>query len=144
MQAERKNERIVSYLPLSHIAAQMYDILTNLRYRACIYFARPDALQGTLVETLRKVKPTLFKAVPRVFEKIEERMKEDIAKFTGVSKRIASWARGIGSEATMSLLQGKSMPLGFSLAKSLFLNWARKDLGLEESDFFLNGSAPLK
>lgn len=42
-------ERVVSYLPLSHSAAQCTDILMNLVARAQIYFARPDALQGTLV-----------------------------------------------------------------------------------------------
>ena len=42
-------ERIVSYLPLSHSAAQLNDILANLIGRFQIYFARPDALQDSLV-----------------------------------------------------------------------------------------------
>ena len=46
------NERIVSYLPLSHVAGQISDIVNNITNKACIYFARPDALQGSLVETL--------------------------------------------------------------------------------------------
>ena len=40
-----------------------------------LYFAKPTALQGTLVETLQEVKPTIFLGVPRVFEKIEEKMR---------------------------------------------------------------------
>ena len=46
---EDGRERVVSYLPLSHSAAQVVDILVNLVARGQIYFARPDALQGTLV-----------------------------------------------------------------------------------------------
>ena len=59
----------MSYLPLSHIAAQITDYLANLRLRTCVYFARPDALQGSLVLTLQKAKPTMFVGVPRVYEK---------------------------------------------------------------------------
>lgn len=46
---EDGKERVVSYLPLSHSAAQSNDILSNVVARTQIYFARPDALQGTLV-----------------------------------------------------------------------------------------------
>ena len=43
------HERVVSYLPLSHSAGQVYDLSFNLVGRAQMYFARPDALQGSLV-----------------------------------------------------------------------------------------------
>ena len=58
------NERVVSYLPLCHVASQLTDISSNISNKSCIYFARPDALQGTLIDTLKKVRPTQFLAVP--------------------------------------------------------------------------------
>ena len=59
----------VSYLPLSHIAAQMLDVHGPMQAGIRIYFAFPDALKGTLPLTLKAVKPTIFFGVPRVWEK---------------------------------------------------------------------------
>ena len=67
-------ERVVSYLPLSHSAGQIGDIFGPLYARCCVYFADESALQGTLVETLTEVRPTFFLGVPRVFEKIQEKL----------------------------------------------------------------------
>ena len=68
-------ERLVSYLPLSHIAAQAIDIYAGLVctgrdgvQSSTLYFARPDALKGSLKDTLNAVRPTVFFGVPRVWE----------------------------------------------------------------------------
>lgn len=71
--APRKLEHsdcMVSYLPLSHVAAQILDMFQPLLTGCKIYFAQPDALKGTLVNTLKEVRPMLFFGVPRVWEKI--------------------------------------------------------------------------
>jgi len=39
------SEVIVSYLPLSHVAAQIVDIYVPMLYAASVYFAQPDALK---------------------------------------------------------------------------------------------------
>jgi long-chain-fatty-acid--CoA ligase ACSBG len=43
----------VSYLPLSHVAAQFSDIVGCMIEGVHVYFADPSALQGSLIETLR-------------------------------------------------------------------------------------------
>lgn len=58
-------DRFVSYLPLSHITAQLVDVHSPMYLGACTYMAQPDALKGSLVETLKEVKPTIFFGVPR-------------------------------------------------------------------------------
>ena len=69
------SERIVSYLPLSHVAGQIIDLISTLIFGGELVFAESTALQGTLGITLREVRPTFFFGVPRVWEKIEENIK---------------------------------------------------------------------
>ena len=78
---------VVLTLPLyliSHIAAQMLDIHAPIMIGATVWFAQPDALRGSLVETLREIRPTIFLGVPRVWEKIMEKMQAIGAKTTGM------------------------------------------------------------
>lgn len=68
--------RLVSYLPLSHIAGLATDVMSQILSGHELYFARPDALAGTLVQTLQWARPTIFFSVPRVWEKFEDKLKE--------------------------------------------------------------------
>ena len=67
-------ERFVSYLPLSHVAANIMDIFMATQCLGTVYFANRDALKGTLVATLKEALPTVFFGVPRVWEKVQEKM----------------------------------------------------------------------
>ena len=68
-------EHLISFLPLSHVAGQMLDIIGPMITGGTIWFARPDALKGTLFDTVKAVRPTVFLAVPRVFEKLADKLK---------------------------------------------------------------------
>ena len=78
-------------MPLSHVASQMVDIVSSLSSGGEVVSAHPSALQGTLVEQLKEVKPTRFFGVPRVWEKISEKIKA-VAASNGMIKK----AIGIG------------------------------------------------
>ncbi len=88
-----EDDRVVSYLPLSHIAGLIFDVLAPAKVGFKIYFARPDALQGTLVQSLQWARPTLFIAVPRIWEKMEEKLKEIGASKGQLLSKVSTWAK---------------------------------------------------
>src|SRR3546814_19785856 len=95
-----ETDRVISYLPLSHIAAQLIDIYGAMATGWAVYFAQPDALKGSLGKTMVEVKPTFFFGVPRVWEKIYEKMQEIGARTTGIKRDLASWAKGTTGSAS--------------------------------------------
>jgi len=91
------SNRVVSYLPLSHVAGLSVDVMGHIYGGHELYFARPDALTGTLVHTLTWAQPTIFFGVPRVWEKFEERLKELESNKSGFIKSMLTWAKGHGA-----------------------------------------------
>lgn len=136
-------ERLVSYLPLSHIAAQLTDIHGPVAIGACVTFAKPDALKGSLVETLKDASPTMMLGVPRVWEKIEEKMRAVGAANTGFKKKIGDWAKSVGLRGNYALLEGKPLPWGWSIADKIVFSNVKKALGLQDSTYRVTSAAPI-
>lgn len=128
------DERIVGFLPLNHVAAQYVDTMICLFHHITVYMAQPDALRGTLTTTMKKAKPTVFVAVPRVYEKMMEGVTAIGAKNSSFKKKIALWARKIGYSTAMSRQYGCTLrkPWFYGLAKKLVFDNVRKGLGLDE------------
>jgi long-chain-fatty-acid--CoA ligase ACSBG len=139
------DDRLISYLPLSHIAAQMLDIYLPVLTGACVYFALPDALKGTLAIQLQCIKPTLFFGVPRVWEKIYEKMMEVAKKIKGPAKKAAAWAKSLGLERNERAQYGHDeggLPLSWIMAH-LILKKIHKKLGLNKCRGCFTGAAPI-
>lgn len=137
---------VISYLPLSHIAAQLIDIHCLQALGGTTYFAQPDALKGSLTTTLREVRPTIFFGVPRVWEKIQEKMAQLGRETTGVKRMISTWAKGCGSENTRLSQFGcpdTRKPWGYGCAKSIVLSKIREALGLDRAKLTLTAAAPI-
>jgi len=101
-----EEERIISYLPLSHVAGMMVDIVLPLVVSAempgwvCVFFARNYDLRiSSIVERFTVVKPTLFLGVPRVWEKIQAKMIATKAaaiaagELSATALRVSDWGK---------------------------------------------------
>lgn len=141
------NERIVSFLPLSHIAAQLIDIFCVMQLGCTLTFARPDALKGTLTQTLQDVRPTLLFGVPRVWEKIQEKMLEIGRSVTGPKKKIATWAKSKGTKINQLRQFGSQKKpkktTGFKMANKLVLKKIKQALGLDKTKGCFTAAAPI-
>jgi len=144
-------ERIVSYLPLSHVAGMMVDIIAPILCSALmtgwcsINFARPyDLKLGSIGDRLRAVRPTLFLGVPRVWEKISEKLKAVGATTTGLKKKLSTKAKAKALIASTNMQLGGSgkTPFMFSIYSAL-LKKIKQALGLDLCKFAFAGAAPM-
>jgi long-subunit acyl-CoA synthetase (AMP-forming) len=134
----------VSYLPASHIAANSLDCMGPIVGGVTVYLAQPDALRGSLVETLRAVRPTCFFAVPRVWEKIQERMVGMRTTMGPLKRLVSNWAKSVGAAASNAEDAGGAAPLGAFLAEQLVFANVRRALGLDRARLIFNTAAPLQ
>lgn len=94
-----ENDVGISYLPLSHIAAQMVDSIVPAMAGYSINIAPPDALKGSnLKHHLVHTNPTYFLAVPRVWEKFMEAMHQSAKQLTGLKKVMSNTRRWLVSD----------------------------------------------
>jgi long-chain-fatty-acid--CoA ligase ACSBG len=148
---EGKDLPIVSYLPLSHIAAQTLDIFAPIMFSAetkitcSTNFARPDALKGSLKQTLQDIRPGLFFGVPRVWEKFQEAITAAGKHSTGLKKMFTTWATSKGSaKFDDGQAGGKyTIPSGMGIA-SIVHNKVKGILGLDRAFICLTGAAPIR
>jgi long-chain acyl-CoA synthetase len=130
------------WLPLSHVFGKMIGT-------AQLQLGFPTAVDGRvekLVENLAAVRPTFVCAVPRVFEKVYQRIALQV-RDGGLAKRaVFRWALGVGLERARALREGKAprplLRLSWALADRLVLQRLRALFG-GRLRFFVSGSAPL-
>jgi len=133
-------DRLISYLPLSHIAEQVVSHLLSLATGACVHFA--ESLEK-LPENLREVRPHLFLGVPRVWEKIQAGMQAAGASASPLRRHIAAWAKGVGLAGGYADQEGRPRPRSYGLADRLVFSKVRQRLGFDEIRMLVVSAAPI-
>lgn len=147
-----EQERLLSYLPLSHVAGMLLDIVApivlstrNPGYMTVSFARKYDLKLGSIGDRLRTIRPTLFLGVPRVWEKVAEKLKAVGAKTKGLKKVIATWAKSLGLEHQRNNQLGGSgeMPWFYGLADGIVLKKVKAAVGLDQCKFGFTGAAPI-
>ena len=119
---------------------------------AVLTFAKPDALQGSLVDTLKDVRPSMFFAVPRVWEKFEEKLKEFANKSGSIAQSISGWAK---EKSLQHYKYQQTHPhadwpkpdspptFSYPIARSLILSKIKGAMGLDQTKIFVFSAAPM-
>lgn len=141
-----KSERVLTYLPLSHIA-EMIILVLCLQIGATIHFADPNVLKGTLIDNLKAIKPTLFFGVPRVWEKVKEGIEAKLKSAPLVKKWLLYGTSSVMTHKYKQMHSGYSVPLINKLPalfQYLVCNKVKETLGVSECSVnFFSGAAPL-
>jgi long-chain-fatty-acid--CoA ligase ACSBG len=159
----RGQERVISYLPLSHVAGMMLDIIMPLVSTAgnsngftTICFARPYDLKiGTIGDRLRAIQPSMFLGVPRVWEKMQDKIlaMSKANPQTGFKLTVKDWAKEsalINAQNSQLGGTGKYPPnklcglLGHDFFDKKVLSMVAARLGLDQCVFMGTAAAPIK
>ena len=123
----------ISFLPLSHVTARHADIALLHRGVTLAYCPFFEELPQVLLEVM----PTVFVAVPRVYEKIYSQVEQ---KAKGIAKRtIYQWALSVGRSHSPKILAGEvPKSLAWKLAHRLVYSQVRARMG-GRVQFFVSG-----
>jgi long-chain acyl-CoA synthetase len=133
-----ERDSCISFLPLSHVTARHTDyalLCHGVRLAYCPKFDQ-------LAVAMKAVKPTIFLAVPRVYEKIRQAVEAKSAA-SPVKLKILQWALGVGKKHRAETLEGKKPgSLSWKIADALVFSKIREAFG-GRAEVFISGGAPL-
>ncbi|MFC6755898.1 MULTISPECIES: AMP-dependent synthetase/ligase [Haloarcula] len=131
-------KRSIAFLPLAHVFERLAGHFFMYASGVTVCYAEsPD----TLAEDLEQVRPHFGASVPRVYERIFRRMREQ-ASASPVKERIFEWALGVAREHARTDDPGSLLTLQHRLADRLVYSTVREGLG-GEVEFMVSGGGSL-
>jgi long-chain acyl-CoA synthetase len=135
----------LSYLPLCHVAERIATEWVNAAAGTQVHFAESI---DTVQENLREVQPTLFFAVPRIWEKVRATVEIKMASASPLKRaNYRLWmgqAARIGAELVANGgAHTRSTRLRYALGYPFLFRSLRRRLGLQRCRFAGSGAAPI-
>ncbi|HEY6510586.1 MAG TPA: long-chain fatty acid--CoA ligase [Burkholderiaceae bacterium] len=132
------------FLPLCHIAERMIGEFSSIYAGSILNFVEnPD----TVPENVREIAPTIFFAVPRVWEKFYSAVTIAVKEAGRLQQWAYARAIGVGGRVADLVLQRKPVPawlkLQFLVSRVLVLDNVRRLIGIHRSRYLLTGAAPI-
>jgi len=118
-------QKALSFLPLNHIFERMVTYVYLFK-GAGIYYA--ESLD-TIADNLKEVRPNMFTTVPRLLEKVYDRIMQKGSELTGIKRKLFFWAHGLAERFEINKSQGLGYNLQLALANKLIFSKWREGLG---------------
>ena len=136
---EGPGKKTISYLPVSHVFERTAGYYSQMMGFST-YFAESIELLG---DNIREVKPSMMAVVPRLLEKIFDKIVDKGSNLTGLKKRLFFWALALGEKYEPYEKNGSWYHFKLRIARKLiFVKW-QEALG-NNLEFMISGSAPLQ
>jgi len=134
----------ISYLPLSHIAEQVFSVHGHITVGYALYFA--ESIEK-VPDNLKEVQPTIFFGVPRIWEKLHAGITDKLRQAPRARRAIAEAAIRVGKAYHGAKNAGK-MPhplvdLAHTLFDKLVYSKLKPAIGLGRARFCVSGAAPI-
>jgi long-chain acyl-CoA synthetase len=142
--AQNESDEHMCFLPLCHVAERMAGAYFSLYTGAVLNFVENPE---TIPENVREIQPTVFLAVPRIWEKFYSGVMIGLAEATHLEKLAYKWAIGVGMKMVALYEAGQPIGAGLKalhwLGRFLVLNNVRKLIGIHRCRFLITGAAPI-
>ena len=139
-----ETDECMCFLPLCHIAERMGGEYFSMYTGAKLNFVENPE---TVPENVREIAPTVFTAVPRVWEKFYSGVMIALKEASALQQAAYAWAIGVGQRVADHVLKGEAVPgslkLQFRAARLLVLDNVRKLIGIHRARFLVTGAAPI-
>ncbi len=131
------NGRALSFLPLNHIFERMVSYIYIYSGNSIYYAESLDKIG----DNLKEVQPTLFTTVPRLLEKVYERIMQKAAALSGIKKKLFFWAVSLGEKYDNLSSPGLWYNLQLAIANKIIFSKWREGLGNKVETIITGGAA---